>query len=46
MELPEGFEWVQRDALRVRCLTCGDVISADVLDLHARFDCPGEGASA
>lgn len=42
MELPEPFVWVQRDALRVRCTECGETLSADVIDLHVRF----EGCSA
>jgi hypothetical protein len=39
MDLPEPFEWVQPDALRVRCTRCGEVLTADVLDLHVRYDC-------
>lgn len=42
MELPDPFTWVQRDALRVRCEDCGDELTADVIDLHLRFN--GSGA--
>ena len=36
MTPPEGFTWLQRDALRLRCEACGEAVSADVVDLHVR----------
>jgi hypothetical protein len=46
MDLPEPFEWIQRDALRVRCTDCGEVLTADVLDLHLRYDCVPDATDA
>lgn len=33
-EPPEGYEWEQRDASRIRCLDCGRVIGAGTVDIH------------
>lgn len=34
MEPPAGFVWEQRDAMRLRCERCGDIVRAEVLDIH------------
>jgi len=34
MELPDGYVWVQKDAMKVRCKRCGETTTADVIDLH------------
>jgi len=34
MTPPAGYEWAQRDAMRVRCTRCGEIVRAEVLDLH------------
>lgn len=34
MTPPEGFEWHQRDAVELRCLSCGGIVRGEVVDLH------------
>jgi hypothetical protein len=31
---PEPFIWEQRDAMKVRCTECGEVVKVSVCDLH------------
>lgn len=32
--LREHFEVAQEDAMRLRCIHCGDIVRAEVADLH------------
>ena len=34
MKAPEGFTWNQRDALKLKCVNCNEIVKADVVDLH------------
>ena len=34
MTPPEPFEWAQRDAMKLRCRDCGEIVRAEVADLH------------
>jgi len=34
MDTPDGFEWEQYDAMRLRCTDCGETVRAEVVDLH------------
>ena len=34
MKAPEGFKWAQRDALKLKCVNCNEIVKADVVDLH------------
>lgn len=34
MEPPDGFYWIQPDAMELCCEDCGEIVKAGVLDLH------------
>jgi hypothetical protein len=34
LDAPEGFVWVQPDAMELRCTDCGQTVKAGVVDLH------------
>ena len=36
MTPPDGYRWHQRDALELRCEACGDLVRAEIVDLHER----------
>lgn len=38
LQPPEGFEWKQKDAGKLRCINCGEVVNAVAVDLHSCSD--------
>lgn len=31
---PDGFVWIQPDAMKLECTTCRETVRAEVVDLH------------
>lgn len=40
MNPPEPFTWHQRDSMELRCEACGEIVSAEVCDIHL-MSCEG-----
>jgi len=34
MQEPPGFVWSQPDAMELQCVECGEIVRAEVVDLH------------